>query len=140
MNPKERVITALSRKVPDRIPFEFSLTPHLQKIFEEKTGAKDPRKYFGMEMRHVGLRDMKIKQDFSRYLPDDPQLSEIDEYGIGYVKGSQYHFRKRVHPMQGLKTVKEIEEYPFPDIFADYRYESKPEEIEELHRRELFVT
>ncbi len=139
MSPRERVITTLSRKTPDRIPFEFSFTPYLQKIFEEKTGVKDPREYFGMEMRHVGLRETKIKQDFCGYLPEVSQVSRIDEYGVGYIKGSQYHFEERVHPMKNLKTVAEIEAYPFPDILEDYRYEGIAAEVEELHSRELFV-
>jgi len=140
MSPRERVIKALSREIPDRVPFEFSFTPYLQEIFKQKTGADDPREYFGMEIRHVSLKPTRIKQDFSAYISEESsEISSIDEYGVGRIKGSTYHFTRMVHPLRKLSRREELEKYPFPDICAEYRYEGIAEEVEQLHARDLFV-
>ena len=39
--------------------------------------------------------------------------------------------------MAGFKTIEEINEYPFPDFLAEYRWEGVPEMIQELKKRDL---
>ncbi len=37
-----------------------------------------------------------------------------------------------MHPMRNFQSIQEIEEYPFPDMTADYRWEGLKEKNQEL--------
>lgn len=43
MNKRERVLTALSGGVSNKVPKEIILCPKQMEVFREKTGAIDPR-------------------------------------------------------------------------------------------------
>jgi len=68
VGPKERVIRALKRKVPDRVPKDFGYTPQIYKLIKQKTGSADPLEYFGCEVRQITWRPTKYRRDFSFYL------------------------------------------------------------------------
>jgi uroporphyrinogen decarboxylase len=133
MNPRERVLTALNRKEPDRVPMEFSLCPSQMERFRKETGADSPSEYFGFGIRGVGISGTKQKNDFSEYTKDYPPGARVDEWGIGWIRTpSSYHFEHILHPLKDAKTVEEIKEYPFPDVDAEYRYEGLEERVSQL--------
>ncbi len=133
MTPGERVLTAMRREEPDRVPMQFSLCPSQMKRFEEETGASSPAEYFGFGTRGVGIGRTKLETDFSAYTADFPEGARIDEWGIGWIRTpTSYHFEHILHPLQNAVTVKEIEEYPFPDVDADYRYEGLAARVSQL--------
>jgi len=147
MTPRQRVLTALSRKKPDKVPREISwgaFTPALMRVFREKTGASDPAEYFNFEVRPVNWAPTKFKKNlkelFKDYLPDLPKEAVVDEWGIASVSGSMYHFVRSIHPMRNLSLKKEILDYPFPDIKASYRYKHLRSKVKQLKRRDLAVT
>ncbi len=139
MEPRERVLASLRRERPDRIPFELDLTESLLKEFRERTGTEDFAEYYGLDTRTVKVGPTRLKTDFSKYLPELPEGTEVDEWGVGHRPGSLYHFTKMIHPMAKFESIDELKEYPFPDLDADYRYEGMKEKVEELHSRGLFV-
>lgn len=55
MTPRERVLRAIRREVPDRVPKEMGFTPAAYDRFVKETGHTDPAEYFGMETRYVGF-------------------------------------------------------------------------------------
>ncbi len=123
----------MRREEPDRVPMQFSLCPSQMKRFKEETGASSPAEYFGFGMRGVGIGRTKRKTDFSVYTADFPEGARIDEWGIGWIRTpSSYHFEHILHPLQKATTVKEIEEYPFPDVDAGYRYEGLAARVSKL--------
>ena len=135
MSPRERVRTALARRVPDRVPREMGFTPPVMELFRERTGADDPAEYFDFEVRVVSIRPTRRKADFSPYLGDLPPGTEVDEWGQAKAPGSMYHFTRRIHPMRRMRSWKELESYPFPDVTADYRFEGLAEEVQAWHER-----
>ncbi len=144
MTPRQRVLTTLSRKKPDKVPREISwgaFTPALMKVFREKTGATDPAEYFNFEIRPVSWTSTKknFKEIFRNYLPNLPQEAIVNEWGIASLPGSMYHFMRNIHPMRDLRSKREILDYPFPDIKVPYRYKHLKGEVEELKRRDLAV-
>ncbi|NLV91069.1 MAG: hypothetical protein GX030_01570 [Firmicutes bacterium] len=140
LTPRERVLAALSHRRPDRTPFELSFTPPMLDKFREETGATDPDDYFDLDIRTVGLQPTKHMSDFSRYLPETmPEGTVVDEWGVAHRPGSMYHFTKMIHPLQAMTTMAELEEYPFPDVTAEYRYAHLPEQVEGLHSAGYFV-
>jgi len=147
MTSRQRVLTALSKKKPDRVPREISwgaFTPALMKVFREKTGADDPAEYFNFEVRPVNWAPTKFKKNlkelFKDYLPDLSEEAVVGEWGIASLPGSMYHFTRNIHPMRNLNSKKEILDYPFPDIKASYRYRNLKSQVEKLKRRDLAVT
>jgi len=138
MSPKDRVLRTLGHKKPDRIPYEFSFTPSLMKVFKQKTGAEDVVEYFDFDMRSVSLSPTKLKTDFSKFLSGLKKGGTVDEWGVGHNPGSLYHFKKDVHPLADL-SLKEIQKYPFPDIIQDYRTSHFESKIKEIHDKGYFV-
>lgn len=140
MTPRERVLAALSHRRPDRTPFELSFTPPMLETFQKETGALDPVEYFDLDIRSVGVKPTERQGDFSRYLPEDlPKGTTIDEWGVAHRPGSMYHFTKMIHPLANVNTVRMLEEYPFPDITAEYRVSHLPDAVARLHDAGYFV-
>jgi hypothetical protein len=61
MSPRERVLTTLSIKKPDRVPKDAWFTPHIIEEFKKNTGAQDPAQYYGFEARGVGFGGTRLK-------------------------------------------------------------------------------
>lgn len=132
---RERVLTAMNRRVPDRVPFSIgSLSPFQREMFRKKTGRDDPDEYFGSDLRGVSPGPTRLRTDFSAYHRELPPRATVDEWGIGYLPTESEdrhhsHFWGFIHPMRNLQTREQMLEYPLPDIEADYRYLSVASEI-----------
>lgn len=144
MIPRERLLTACRRGIPDRVPYAFSFTSYVQEVFERETGAKDMAEYFELDMRHVGAKPTAKQTDFSCYFADLdlPADARIDEWGTCEVppEGDDpktAHFRHRISPLRNATALREVEEFPFPDLDADYRYQGLAEEVAAIKTRGL---
>jgi uroporphyrinogen decarboxylase len=129
MHSRERVITAFRRRAPDRTPFDFALgfSPYQLEQFKARTGQDDPDEYFGTDARGAHLDPTRAQADFSRYHRDLPPNARVDEWGIGHIPTASEdpyhaHLEGFAYPMLGLTTVREMQDYPLPDIEAEYRY------------------
>lgn len=139
VEPRQRVLRALQHKRPDITPFHFELTPALYEEFRRRTGGESVDEFYDFDIRHVGITGTKLKTDFSAYLPGLPETASVDEWGVGHVPGSLYHFDRMVHPLAGLKDVGDLLDYPFPDVTADYRTGHFRESVRKLHNMGYFV-
>jgi len=141
LTPRENIVKAMRRQEPQWIPFNIEFTPPVQKVFEEKTGAKDPAEYYQLDFRVA--RSGKFEVDTSIFLPyfskEDGVTAEtpIDIFGVASLRGSMYHFTKMVHPMAHLSKPQEIEEYPWPDVDAPRRQKEVARQIKAIHDRGL---
>jgi uroporphyrinogen decarboxylase len=137
MTPRERVLAALRREIPDRVPYHLSFTPPMQKIFQEKTGADHPAEYWNFASRHVRFYPPQTPDDYSRYYPDPlPDGAIIDPWGIAQVPGSMYHFTKMIHPLRQAQTVADIVDYPLPAVTSD-TWQHLEGDVAALHARNL---
>ena len=66
MSPRERVLTTLAIKKPDRVPKDAWFTPYITEQFKKHTGAQDPSQYYGFEHRGVGFGGGRERHDFSK--------------------------------------------------------------------------
>lgn len=105
MTPRERILTAVSRQRPDRVPKDLSwgLTPAVQRLFQEKTGRDDPEDYFGVDIRFVGLslpphrlaEEARLRREiFARYHPELPDGATLSEWGTAHISGTFHHFQR----------------------------------------------
>ena len=140
MNHRENLLAAMQRKNPKYVPFELRFTPPMLSLFKEKTGADDPAEFWDFDYRTIYFPRPTIQVDYSSYLPDDlPEGSWVDEWGIGNVPGSMYHFSKMVHPLQNANTLDTILAYPLPDYRYKECWHSIKPTIAAYHAREYAV-
>lgn len=140
MTPKERVIRALRRKGPDKVPTCARFTPWMMRTFNEKVGAGIPDEhlgnfsvgsgfihevrpsfltpddYFGWEIRHVSFRAPGDAADFSAYHATIPPGAKLNEWGVLFVPGTHHHYTRRVSPLRDMNRIDELRAYPFPDL------------------------
>ena len=135
MNPRERVLAALRRKVPDKVPREMGFTPPALEEFIRRTGADDPVAYFDYEVRHAGLAPTHLDVDFTPWVGKLPVGGWVNEWGIGHVPGSMYHFHDYVHPLLKASTIAEIQAFPLADVGAAYRYAGMAAEVADWQRK-----
>ena len=135
MNARERVLAALAHEDPGKVPRYTSFTPVVMERFQRETGSDDPDDFFDHEVRDVDLNPTRLNTDFSRFHQDAPDNIRITEWGIGEVPGTFYHFWDYAEPMKSFTSVREVEEYPWPDLEADYRYNGLKERVESWHDR-----
>lgn len=135
MNPRERVLTALHRQLPDKVPREMGFTPPALEEFIRRTGADDPVAYFDYEVRHAGLAPTHLEIDFTPWVGKLPAGAWVNEWGIGHVPGSLYHFHDYVHPLLKASTVQEIRDFPLADVSAAYRYTGLAAEVAQWQRK-----
>lgn len=163
MTPRERVLTALTRKVPDKVPKDLSwgLCPALKEVFRQKTGVQDPEgywDYFGLEVRIVHLEVLKgfeyarqairrgamspdmhgLEARFLKYFRDLPEEATITEWGTAHIPMA-YEFTRMLYPMADFAGLDELEEYPFPHFTEDWRRAAMQEKVRAHHARDLAV-
>jgi uroporphyrinogen decarboxylase len=146
MTPRQRVITALNREVPDRVPFELSygsFTPSLMDTFVAQTGAEDPAEYWDYPVRSVKHRHaqaFRLWRTYARYYPEHLTAgATISSFGVVHLRGSTEHFTRQVHPLQHAATVEQAVDYPFPDPLDPARYGHLRSAVKALHARDLAV-
>lgn len=165
MDHRERVLAALRRDGPDRVPLGIHLAPAKYDEFVRRTGQTDSSAYFDLGYRHVRVARPRALPDMSRYLegrvPDWPDVSAdgfafepfrgstsyfrmgpnrtaMNEWGEYRIYGEDEDYHRKVYPLDTPDcTVADVEAYPFPDLTEAYRYEGIAQEIEELHDRGL---
>jgi uroporphyrinogen decarboxylase len=146
MNSRQRVIAAMKRKGPDRVPYDFTFG-FTQPAFDEfvrRTGCSDPGDYFELDTRTVFTGPGQSHIDYSRYHTSTPVNAFIDEWGIGHIPTvstdvHHSHLSGFVYPLAGSWSVADIAEYPLPDICAPYRHAELPAEVSRLHQKGLAV-
>ncbi|MGC8976651.1 MAG: uroporphyrinogen decarboxylase family protein [Candidatus Ratteibacteria bacterium] len=115
-----------------------SFTPDLKKRVCEKFGIKEENinEFFGFFDRvSVQPEEEKIEVDFSKYYKDIniPEGAFINNLGVLEIPAKYYHFTGYISPLRNVKSLKEIEEFPFPE---SERFNScgMKEKVENAHK------
>lgn len=141
MDKKERVYKAMSRTgKPDRIPFEISwgaFTPILYKTFLEKTGTSlTPDEYFDFDTRYIRPLPSNRKYDHSSNYADQVLDGvSFDEWGIGSVPTRFEIPDYKFHPLARMETVRQIEDFCWPDLDCEYRYAPLKQTVDAYHQQ-----
>ena len=130
MTPRERVNAAVRRQPVDRVPCEMSFTPTITRLARERLGPNaSPAEYFGWATREVGFRGPREAVDFSEYYHGLKGMYIDHDYGTGEVAGEFHHFTKKVFPLEDVRSVAGLEEYPWPDFSDPRRHEHLEDEV-----------
>ena len=140
MTKRERVLTAMNREPPDRVPKTAGFTPAIQEKFEAATGAVDPVDYFDYDITSVGFKGSDNAPDWSPYYPGGcPPGTTFSEYGVAHRPGTFHHFWQLDYPMNGVTSVAEMEEFPWPDFAPPARHEHLEAAVERLQAEGWYV-
>ncbi|MBN1315066.1 MAG: hypothetical protein JXA42_06345 [Anaerolineales bacterium] len=145
MTPRQRVLTALNRQEPDRVPFELflGLTPALLDVFVARTGELDPDAYWNVPVRSVSFRTPPTFELWRRYAdyypPELPAGARITPFGVALVHGSVEHFVHQIYPLMNATRLEEFLDYPLPDPQEPARHAHLKKAVKDLHDQELAV-
>ncbi|HIE26781.1 TPA: hypothetical protein EYP66_05805 [Candidatus Poribacteria bacterium] len=141
MTPKERLLTTLRLKVPDRVPMDLTgFNREAFRLFKEKTGSDNPAEYFGAEYDYgwVGFKGSKIDPKmYARFHKNLPEGARFNEWGTAFVVGSNPAFDHFIAPLTDVKSIEEFKDYPLPDFTAEYRHKHLEEEVSRIHQQGL---
>lgn len=136
---REDFFRSVHLEPPAKTPFYFTLCDSLIAEFQKRTGKRDYFDYFDMPFRAVSVEPTCNPPDYSMYFEDLQPVDEISEWGVGYIRGSQYHFRRMVPPMSSFEDPEQVRSFPLPDVLDDYRWQGFAGRIGELKERD-YVT
>jgi uroporphyrinogen decarboxylase len=114
MTSRKRVLAAVARRQPDRVPFYLFLTPHLEKQLRARHGTDDLEDFYRMDIRFAGYRAEPESVDHSAYTAHYPPDATVGAWGVGVRPVGYYHFGRRVHPLTDAATPEEVAAYPLP--------------------------
>ena len=111
MKSKERVLTSLSWREPDRVPIQTYLTPEIAAKLRDRFGERGVLEALGVDFRNTGPAwrgKVREPHDGIRY----------DIWGAGYRtvvhdNGGAYD-EAVILPLADLKTMDDVEAYPWP--------------------------
>ena len=162
MESRERIITTLNHREPDRIPFDLDGSAvtgiHIK-------AYKDLLTYLNIEKDDFKIRDIlqqlawvhedilkKLKVDTRTFTPKEPSdwslnIEEMkdgnryytDQYGIGWgmPKGG-FYFDLYKSPLAKM-TIEDLDSYPFPDPEDEKRIEGLGKLAKDFHDRGYMV-
>ena len=141
MTTRENILRALNRQTPERVGFDFVLSPSLLDQFRHRTGRTDYQEYFKFPVRLFELQPTKKQTDFSVFYdslpPNTSPLHWNPEWGIMGAPGPTAHFQEMLHPMQQFSSKDQILSYPWPDFLEDYRWVGAAERVRAVKDRDL---
>jgi uroporphyrinogen decarboxylase len=146
MNSKERVLTVLSLKEPDRVPIFVTLAPGMAAKLAEYLGrdATNATPVSSLLSNRLSYTELLIKlgNDIVAigpcYPPNTiekyPNGTFTDEWGIRYRKvkpsgGLGFHTEMVEHPLSGVEDERTLSKYKLPDSHDPHRYELAQEMV-----------
>lgn len=148
MNPKERVLTALSLKEPDRVPIFVTLAPGMVVKLAEYLGgdARDTTPVDSRLSNRLSYTEMLLELGNDMvaigpcYPPNTikihPDGTFTDEWGIRYrkvkpSKGPGFHTEMVEHPLASVNSEKGLLKFKLPDPHAAHRFDYAKEQVKE---------
>jgi uroporphyrinogen decarboxylase len=129
MNHRERILTALRRQAPDRLPWVLGMTAPVLEMFRQRTGAQFPNEYWDFDVCAVGpTRPNRTPLDYAPYYAGRTFRGPVtiaEEWGYAMVEQAEgLHFRHWESPFdQRDFTPDDARRYPLPDYADPGRYE-----------------
>jgi uroporphyrinogen decarboxylase len=118
---RENALAVINHDNPERVVYyqSFGYTPEQRQFYEQRIRLPETLREHEFRLRTVDIPYARhdTDRDFSRYYADMelPPGTRFDDFGISRTPGSMLHYERMHHPMRELTTVKELEEYPWPE-------------------------
>jgi uroporphyrinogen decarboxylase len=126
---RERLLAAVDHREPDRVPLgAYTMTDVCYRNLRRHLGLPErPMQYSGDVsdvvvphedvLTHFDLdsRDVQVASDTPRAATSESDQYYENDLGVGFRKYGVYYYFPVGHPLAGERTVKDVEQYPWPD-------------------------
>jgi uroporphyrinogen decarboxylase len=133
MTSRERVLTAASRKTPDRVPRDIPLEKYMINLMMTHYGTQDLLTAMRSDVAIVDAAPTRLNQDYSGYYSRSGVT--WDEWGRGRIWDQNNQFAEYLFPLEHATTFDEFVNYPWPDLDADYRFAGMADQIATRHHQ-----
>lgn len=132
MTHRERVLTTLAHREPDRVPRTINLVGVAYDEFKRRTGSNNPTAFWDLDLAGgIGFRAPAVDwaARFGSYYADsdEPLVFEdgdyLPEWGMASCKANYYHFSAPRFPLRNATSVRDLEAYPFPDYLGEWKHD-----------------
>ncbi len=153
----QRIIDTLGHREPDRIPFDLGAAAVSGINIRALRNLKE---YLGIKSDSTIQDEITQLADFDPFMADlfrvdvgavrplAPRMAPLrkdphrdgnyfrltDEFGIGWqmpVEGGLY-YDQYLHPLEGAETIRDIENYPWPDPLCQDRFETIEKQVNQV--------
>ncbi len=134
MNAQERVTSALTGGLPDRIPMTLGF------YSQSLPGIPDADEHFGLDLRYAEFSPPDGQDDFLRYLRRLPKDAHVGTQAqLRIYHEWNYHPETPGGRLGHVKSIAELAEAVFPDLTHPKRYAGLARQVEQWHARGLAV-
>ena len=137
MTSRERVLTAMRRQQPDRVPRYISFVAQKEREVMARLGLTDMLPFTRIDIWRVAVGATRHQRDYSRYY--DRADVEWDDWGRGRVWDADRHYAEYLYPLERAETLADLDAYPWPDELAPYRFDGLDERVADAHARKYAV-
>ncbi len=152
MTSRERVFAAMRRdRLPDRVPLQFDLSRGLLEKFGKKLGieARYTRAHYEDVTYRISANELRTAMGSDcvvvgigpprgyEYRVDADGLI-VNEFGMAMRQGPIYMDVVK-YPLANVQSVREVEDFEFPDPLAEGRYDDAARYISEYKDRYFIV-
>lgn len=137
MTSRERVLTAARRQTPDRVPRTVPLEMAVAHMLRQHYNTNDLRPALKEDSTWVSPHTSHVNPDFGRYFTRSGVT--WDEWGRGRIWDTEMHYAEYLYPLETAETLDEIENFPWTDLDAAYRYEGMQEFVHAEQSRGMAV-
>ena len=137
MNSRERVRTALSGDLPDRVPFTLGF--YGQTL--DQIGGADADEFFASDIRYASFNPPREDGAFMRYLrglPPDVHVGNLGQLQT-YHEWDYHPERGPQRRLAGVSSSEELAALVLPDFADPQRYAGLAEQVERWHAQGLAV-
>ena len=131
MTSRERVLTAVNRRTPDRVPRTIPLERFVINRLTEHFGTDNLAIPLKLDGLGIGPGPTRLKNDYSHYF-HRPKVT-WDEWGRGRIWDDAEQYAEYLYPLQDAEKVDEILAYPWPDYDEAYRYAGLKDQVAQMH-------
>ena len=137
VTPRQRVLTALKRGQPDRVP----KAANFYSVHPPEIAPQTAEEYFQCEVRFVEFSPPETQQDFFSYLKNLPPDVHMGSLSILRAY-HEWDYRPELgerRPLSHARTPADLEDYCFPDVTDPQRYAGLRDRVHNYHARGLAV-
>lgn len=120
MTGRQRVVAAMRRNVPDRVPYgvQNGAVPAAIERFKRESGLDDPLASLGGDSRNIFIGFGTVP-DYRRYHEGAQGNFRINDWGVRLEMCEGTHLKHIRGSLRGERTDEELADYPLPELLDE---------------------
>ncbi|MBI2939372.1 MAG: hypothetical protein HYY04_02955 [Chloroflexi bacterium] len=132
MNGRERLLRAVRRELPDRVPVTLAYN-HIDDLCRQR-GHSEMVGRLRQDQKTLAFHSRAPSFDeFARYHREIPSGAKINDWGVVLFRSPTGESQDQLHPLAELEEARELESYPFPDMTEPWRHADLETRVAALH-------